>query len=618
MPFQLTHTQIQVEGNDEAVIFSNLIINQQLADVNSFSFTWRQPEGESSLSAHVSFYSNNLSKEVTITIGDDYTFKGIIYAITCNNQDSLGVSYEISGKGLFEKLDQVPECKSFYKKNLTQIFNTVNNTTGTTLSLSPSNTSELFYIVQYNQTGFGFLRMLAARYGEWLYYNGTEMVLGAPSGEVVTLNQGQDVNDVDISAKLVRAPQNNAAFNRHSGEELTHQPQSSSAEGFMGAAIHAGETAYGGNQSMTHIAAAATPQVLTDMSVLSQKAAAANAVVIRARSNNNTLKLAGKIKIMDVSGNSAGEYFITEIHHTCSTDANYQNQFVAVPAEVEVPPYTNPLAFPVCNAQPAKVVDNEDKDGLDRVKVHFPWQTSADNTPWLNVITPHAGKDKGIRFLPEVGEEVLVDFLDNNAERPFVLGAIFTEANKSGNIETGNNLKIIGTRTGRRIEFDDDKGIILIRDFDGDDKGNSLKFINNKDKTLINMSSGKDPKNFTSFQLIDEQLAFIAVRKNDEFILQIKLDQKTKTIEIKSKGSIKLSADQSISLSAGSININASEELNMEGKSKGTTIKGQKVTVEATADAEVKGLNATVKGTAKLDLSGGATATLKGGLVQIN
>ena len=56
----------------------------------------------------------------------------------------------------------------------------------------------------------------------------------------------------------------------------------------------------------------------------------------------------------------------------------------------------------------------------------------------------------------------------------------------------------------------------------------------------------------------------------------------------------------------------------MEGKSKGTTIKGQKVTVEATADAEVKGVNATVKGTAKLDLSGGATATLKGGLVQIN
>lgn len=161
MAFELTHTTIRVEGSDADIIFSNLFINQQLADVNSFNFTWRQPEGEASLSAHVSFYSDNLAKEVTITIGDHFTFKGIIYAISCNNQDSLGVSYDINGKGLFEKLNQVPECRSFYKKSITQMFNVVNNTSGTTLNLSPSNTSELFYTVQYNQTGFSFLRMMA-------------------------------------------------------------------------------------------------------------------------------------------------------------------------------------------------------------------------------------------------------------------------------------------------------------------------------------------------------------------------------------------------------------------------------------------------------------------------
>ena len=111
MAFQLTHTTIRVEGNDEDIIFSNLSVNQQLADVSSFHFTWRQPEGEASLSSQVSFYNNNLSKEVTITIGDDFSFKGIIYAISCNNQDALGVSYEISGKGMFEKLNQIPECR---------------------------------------------------------------------------------------------------------------------------------------------------------------------------------------------------------------------------------------------------------------------------------------------------------------------------------------------------------------------------------------------------------------------------------------------------------------------------------------------------------------------------
>lgn len=618
MSFQLTHTKIRVEGNDEDIIFSNLMVNQQLANVNSFHFTWLQPGGEPSLSSQVSFYTDNLSKEVTITIGDDFSFKGIIYAISCNNRDSLGVSYEISGKGMFEKLNQVPECRSFYKKSLKDIFNTVNSTSGTTLNLSPSNTSELFYSVQYNQTAFAFLSMMAARYGEWFYYNGAEMVLEAPSGDAITLNQGQDVHQIDISAKIVRPPMNNSSFNRHSGEVLTHQAQAGNATGFLGASQHAGETAYGSNQSMTHISAAATQQLLTDISTLSQKASVANAVILRAQGNSSKIKLAAKIKLMDEGGNSNGEYIITEVHHSCSNEDNYQNQFIAVPAEVEVPPYTNPFLVTPCKAQPATVVKNDDADGLDRIKVHFPWQQSGENTPWLNVVTPHAGKGKGIRFLPEEGEEVLVDFLDNNAERPFVLGAIHTEQNKSGNDATSNNLKIIGTRTGRRIEFDDDKGLILIRDFDGDAKGNSLKFQNNKDNTIINMSSGKDAKNFSSFQLAHEELAFIGIMKDGEFILSISLDEKKKSIKIKSKGSISLSADSSINLSAGSININASQELNLEGKSKGTNIKGQKVTVDAKTDVEVKGINASVEGTAKLDLKGGATSTLKGGIVQIN
>src|SRR5688572_5987917 len=110
MAFQLTKTKIKVEGTDGDIIFSNLVINQYLADVNAFSFTWRQPEKEVTLSNHVSFYQKNLSKVVTIDIHNNFIFKGIIYAINCDNQDSLGVSYEIIGKGLFVKLDEVPEC----------------------------------------------------------------------------------------------------------------------------------------------------------------------------------------------------------------------------------------------------------------------------------------------------------------------------------------------------------------------------------------------------------------------------------------------------------------------------------------------------------------------------
>ncbi|HQW85246.1 MAG TPA: phage baseplate assembly protein V, partial [Ferruginibacter sp.] len=584
-------------------------INQHLADVNSFHFTWRQPEGEVSLSAQVSFYNNNLCKEVNITIGANFTFKGIIYAISCNNQDSIGVSYEISGKGLFEKLNQVPECRSFYKKNITDIFNAVNNTSGTTLDLSPSNNSELFYTVQYNQTAFSFLRMMAVRYGEWLYYNGTEMVLKTPSDDAVTLNQGQDVTNLDISAKLVRSPINITAFNRHSGEELTHQVQNNNADGYIGAAQHAGETAYGSSQSNTNITAAATQQLLTDMSVLSQKAAASNAVVVRAQSNNCNIKLAGKIKLIDEAGNSNGEYIITEIHHSVSTDDNYRNQFVALPAEAEVPPYTNPFSVPICQSQMAKVINNEDADGLDRIKVHFPWQQSGESTPWLNVITPHGGKDRGFRFLPEINDEVLVAFLDNHAERPYVLGGMFTENNKSGNAHEGNHVKVIGTKTGRRIEINEDEATMGFMD----------NYKNKKDKNIIEFKKKDDPEMKIQSLKGDNDGSMIAFKNSESLKIELKdggsliaeiiFEKNGKKLTIHSADTIEIKADQALKLNAQKIEINGTQELKMEGMT---------VDIDGKTKLQAKGLTATFEGSTTAEFKGGAMASLTGAIVKIN
>lgn len=609
MPLELIQTKIKVEGNDDDIVFANLTINQYLADVNSFHFTWRQPEGEVTLSSQVSFYNNNLGKEVTITIGDDFTFKGIIYAISCNNHDRIGLSYEIGGKGLFEKLNQVPECRSFYKKGLSDIFNAVNNASGTTLSLSPSNTGDLFYTVQYNQTAFSFLRMMAARYGEWFYYNGTEMVLEAPSGDAVSLTQGQDVINLDISAKLVRSPMNNTAFNRHSGEVLTHQVQSNNGEGYIGAAQHAGETAYGSNQSMTNMSAAATQQLLTDMSTLSQKSAAANAVLVRAQCISNTIKLAGKIKLIDEAGNSNGEYIITEIHHSVSNTDNYKNQFVAIPAEVEVPPYTNPFIVPLCDSQMAKVVENEDADGLDRVKVHFPWQQSGENTPWLNVITPHGGKDRGIRFLPEIDDEVMVAFLDKNAERPYVIGGMFTENNKSGNAHEGNHVKVIGTKTGRRIEINENDGTMGFMDnYKNKENKNIIEFKKKDDPEMkIQSLKGNDDGSMISFT--NSESLKIELKDGGSLIAEIKFEKNGKKLTIHAADTIEIKADQTLKLNAQKIEVNGTQEVKLEG---------MQVGIDGKSELKAKGLTATFEGSAKADFKGGAMASLTGGIVKIN
>lgn len=619
MAFELVKTTIKVEGSPDEIIFSDLVINQYLADVNSFSFTWRQEEGHSSLADHVKFYQDYLSKVVTINIRDDFSFKGMIYAINCNNQDSLGVSYDIVGKGMFVKLDEVPVCRSMYKMTLSDMFNKVNGPHGTRLKLQPENKSVLFYTVQYNQTDFEFLRMMAARYGEWLYYNGNEMVLGPPSGSAEKLTYNEDVFNLDISAKMVRATENNVGFDQYKGQKLNGKQAAAAAQGFIDACLSAGRTAYGNAQSFTHVSNAATEGVLKEIATLKHKAAAASSVTVSGSSYNSKLKLAGKMKLADEMGENAGEYVITEIHHRCQTNENYQNNFLAVPADIQVPPYTNPQLFAVCKAQPALVVNNEDTDGLDRIKVQFPWQEQSSTTPWLSVLTPHAGKDKGIRFLPEIDEEVLVGFVDNNAEKPFIMGAVHTEKNKSGTAPSKNNQKTIGTKTGRRLEIDDDTGALALADNYAKKTPKNIVYMRRKDSTVeMKVNSHKDDDNYSNIHLKNEESLEITVTNGGSPVTQIKLEKSGKKITIMSKGSIDINASGDLNLSASNITLSASQELKMEGKAKGVSLKGMKMELKADTTMDIKGATSAIEGSAKMDVKGGAMVTIGAAIVKIN
>jgi uncharacterized protein involved in type VI secretion and phage assembly len=617
--FQLTKTKIKVEGNDDEVIFTNLVINQYLADVNMFSFTWRQEEKEVSLSGHIAFYQKNLSKEVTVTIQGNFIFKGIIYAINCNNQDPLGISYEIIGRGSFVRLDEVPECTSFYKKTLAQIFSSAINVQGLKSRIAPKNTKELFYTVQYNQTRFDFLRMMAARHGEWLYYTGTEMVLGSPATDVINLTIDQDIHDVNITAKLVKVPQKNTGFDSYKGETVNGQRTPAAAKGLMAVCLQAGDRAFGNDQAATHVSQAVTPDLLTGITTLKHQAAAASSVALTAGTHNSKLRLAGRIRLVDHKGQSSGDYIITELHHNCMSGQNYQNQLMAIPADNEVPPYTDPHLFPVCRPQPGVIVNNEDKDGLDRVKVHFPWQPAAETTPWISVLTPHAGKDKGMRFLPEVNEEVMTGFLDNNAEKPYVMGAVHTEKNQSGNKFAKNNLKVLGTKTGRRLEVDDDGGYLSIADNYAQKTPKNILYQKRKDAdTVMKLASHKDDENFSNIVLTNEKSLEITVTNGNDAIALIRLEKNGNKITIQSKGNIDIHTDADMTLSAQNITMNAEQELKMEGKMKGVDIKGQKVSAEAQTSMDVKGLNTKVAGNAQLDLKGGGMASLAAALVKIN
>ena len=80
-------------------------------------------------------------------------------------------------------------------------------------------------------------------------------------------------------------------------------------------------------------------------------------------------------------------------------------------------------------------------------------------TPWIRVVQPYTGGGKGFYFVPEIGEEVLVDFEGGNAERPFVLGAHYNGEAKSGYHNADNRVKAIHTKSGHKLIFTEDESI---------------------------------------------------------------------------------------------------------------------------------------------------------------
>jgi uncharacterized protein involved in type VI secretion and phage assembly len=139
------------------------------------------------------------------------------------------------------------------------------------------------------------------------------------------------------------------------------------------------------------------------------------------------------------------------------------------------------------------VTNNQDPDGLGRVKVKFPWLSDEEESFWARVAAPMAGKGRGFFFLPEVDDEVLVAFEQGDARFPYVLGGLWngqakpTEPNADGK----NNVRSIRSRSGHVIRLDDTDGKekIEIIDKSGnkivlDVEGNKITVTSQKDIVL--------------------------------------------------------------------------------------------------------------------------------------
>jgi uncharacterized protein involved in type VI secretion and phage assembly len=103
------------------------------------------------------------------------------------------------------------------------------------------------------------------------------------------------------------------------------------------------------------------------------------------------------------------------------------------------------------------VTNNEDDEGMGRVRVRFPWRGDSSESYWARVATVMAGRDRGTFFLPEVDDEVLVAFDHGDINHPYVIGALWNgvDTPPETNADGKNNIRTIKSRSGHEIIFDD-------------------------------------------------------------------------------------------------------------------------------------------------------------------
>src|SRR6185295_18578472 len=105
----------------------------------------------------------------------------------------------------------------------------------------------------------------------------------------------------------------------------------------------------------------------------------------------------------------------------------------------------------------ALVTQNKDDDGQCRIKVRYPWHDKPRDSYWARLSMPMAGKDRGVVFIPEVGDEVLVAFEREDLRFPYVLGVLRNGKEKSpfANDDGNNDKRIVKSRKKHYLVFDD-------------------------------------------------------------------------------------------------------------------------------------------------------------------
>ncbi len=401
-----------------------------------------------------------------------------------------------------------------------------------------------------------------------------------------------------------------------------------------------------------------------------------------------------------------GEYIVVGSHCSASTaeysatdksggaspspeEEMYQMSFSAIKAATEFRPARSTPRPRVPGPQTALVVGtggkeiDPDMDG--RVKVQFPWDREgkgdAKSSCWIRVSQIWAGAKFGALFTPRIGQEVVVEFIDGDPDKPLITGRVYSKnggatvpykANELPTISTIKSSTSTGGGGFNEIRFDDKKGeeqvfIHAEKQMDvrvkkdsyetiGNDRhliiGNDqIEHVKHDRSEIVDNDHKEEVKNDRNLKIGGKEAVEIAKSKSlkvggdviEEFAKNQStvvtgdhyLKAKNIVIEALENITLKVTDDSFIAIEKDSItiktkafdltatekgiDIKAMKDITVKSDTAGFSLKTTKaIDLDATTDVNVKAkVNANVEATAKLSLKGTAGAELTGAKVDV-
>jgi uncharacterized protein involved in type VI secretion and phage assembly len=143
-----------------------------------------------------------------------------------------------------------------------------------------------------------------------------------------------------------------------------------------------------------------------------------------------------------------------------------------------------------------QVTDIADPDQRCRVKVAFPWLSDDYESWWARVAQPGAGDGRGLAWLPEVGDEVLVGFVHGDVRDPYIIGGLYNGVDKAPlndqlvDSNAGQVLRrVLTSRTGHQLVLSDDDSASQVQLATGD--GSATIILDSSNTQITIDGSGK-------------------------------------------------------------------------------------------------------------------------------